>query len=188
MGKILCFIYNNMADYEITLACHMLGAAEKEVITISYDKTPIKALSQLLYTPEVAVKDVITLNDVEGLIIPGGFDRECKKDFVDLIQKLHEDKKLICAICAAPEFLAKAGILDKHYYTTTLSEDYFNDNSIKDCFPRENYLEEKVVRHENVITAKGRSFVDFGVEILDYFNMFENTEEKISYAKSYKGE
>lgn len=51
MGKILCFIYNNMADYEITLACHMLGAAEKEVITISYDKTPIKALSQLLYTP-----------------------------------------------------------------------------------------------------------------------------------------
>lgn len=78
--------------------------------------------------------------------------------------------------------------MDKHHYTTTLSEDYFNDNGIKDCFPRENYLEEKVVRHENVITAKGRSFVDFGVEILDYFNMFENTEEKISYAKSYKGE
>lgn len=189
MGKILCFVYENMADFETVLACHMLGgAAKKEIVSIAYEKTPIEALSQHLYMPKITVKEAINLDEVEGLIIPGGFERECREELIELIQKLHGDKKLICAICAAPEFLAKAGILENHSYTTTLGEDYYKNNGIKDCFPRQNYLEEKVVRHENVITAKGRSFIDFGIEILDYFNLFDNAEEKEMYGRSYKGE
>jgi putative intracellular protease/amidase len=189
MGKVLCFTYENMADFETVLACHMLvGIAKKEIVSVGYEKEPIKALSKLLYTPEITVKEAINLDDVEGLIIPGGFGRECREELIELIQKLHGDKKLICAICAAPEFLAKAGILDYHSYTTTLGEDYFKENGIKDCFPRKNYLEEKVVRHENVITAKGKSFIDFGIEILDYFNIFDDAEDKEMCGRSYKGE
>ncbi len=189
MGKILCFIYESMADFEVTLACHMLGCLEEtKIISVSYEKSPITALSQLKYIPEMTVKEAIELDDIEGLIIPGGIERECKEELIELIQKLDRNKKLICAICAAPEFLAKAGILDNHLYTTTLDEDYFKENGIEDCFPRENYLEEKVVRNENIITAKGRSFVDFGVEILEYFNLFDDVDEKQLYGRSYKGD
>lgn len=189
MGKILCFVYDSMADFEMTLACHMLGwNPEKQLVTIGYEKAPIIAASKIQYIPNISVKEAINLDDVDALIIPGGFERECKDELVELVQKLHSEKKLICAICAAPEFLAKAGILNEHLYTTTLGEDYFKENGIEDCFPRQNYLEEKVVRHENVITAKGRSFVDFAIEILDYFKMFDNAEEKETYAKAYKGE
>lgn len=188
MGKILCFMYESMADYEVTLACHMLGFFEEtKVVSVSYDRSPIKGLSQLQYIPEMTVKEAIKLDDIEGLIIPGGMERECKEELIELIQKLDRDKKLICAICAAPEFLAKAGVLDNHLYTTTLTKDYFKDNGIEDCFPRENYLEEKVVRSENIITAKGKSFVDFGVEILEYFNLFDDNDEKQWFGKSYKG-
>jgi len=137
--------------------------------------------------PEITVKEAMKLEDVEGIVIPGGSVRECRAELMELIQKLHGDKKLICAICAAPEFLAKAGILDNHSYTTNLSEKYFKDNGIEDCFPRQNYLEEKVVRHENVITAKGRSFIDFGVEIMDYFNIFEDANDKKMCAGDFKG-
>lgn len=188
MGKILCFVYESMADFEITLTCHMLGwNPDKEFISIGYKKAPISASSNLQYMPEMTVKEAISLDDVDALIIPGGFERTCTAELIELIQKLYKEKKLICAICAAPEFLAKAGILDNHSYTTTLDEDYFKENGLKDPFPRQNYLDKKVVRHENIITAKGRSFIDFGIEILDYFNMFENDSEKNMLSMSYKG-
>lgn len=189
MGKVLCFVYESMADFEITLACHMVGwNPKKEFVSIGYEKSLVKASSKLQYMPEITVKEAVNLDDVDALIIPGGYERECREELIELIQKVHGDKKLICAICAAPEFLAKAGLLDNHSYTTTLGEDYFKENGIEDCFPRQNYLEEKVVIHENVITAKGRSFIDFGIEILDYFNMFDDDEEKEMYANSYKGQ
>ena len=188
MGKILCFVYETMADFEITLACHMLGwNPENEFISIGYEKSLIKGTSKLQYMPEITVKEAINLEDVDALIIPGGYERECREELIELIQKLHRDKKLICAICAAPEFLAKAGILDNHSYTTTLGEDYFEKNGIKDCFPRQNYLEEKVVRHENVITAKGNSFIDFGIEVVDYISVFDDVEEKEMCADNFKG-
>lgn len=189
MGKILCFVYNDMADFETTLACHLLGSVEgKELISISYEKTPVKAFSKIQYMPEMTIKEALRLDDIEALIIPGGFKRDCTEEFMELIQKLHKDKKLICAICAAPEFLARAGVLENHTYTTTLGEDYFKENNIEDCFPRRNYLEENVVRHENVITAKGRSFIEFAAEILDYFNLYEDSNEKEMLIKAYRGE
>ncbi|QSX05720.1 DJ-1/PfpI family protein [Sedimentibacter sp. zth1] len=189
MRKILCFIYNNMADFEITLSCDMLGCLEEtKIISVAYERGTVGGLSQLKYTPDMTVREAIKLDDIDGLIIPGGFERNCKEELIELIQKVDRDKKLICAICAAPEYLAKAGILDNHLYTTTLDHSYFVENGIEDCFPRKNYLEEKVVIHENIITAKGKSFIDFGVEILDYFNAFDNADEKEMYARSYKGE
>lgn len=189
MGKILCFIYDSMADFEVTLGCHMLGCIEEvKIISIAYERGTIEALSQLKYVPDMTVKEAIELEDIEGLIIPGGVIRECRTELMELIQKLDREKKLICAICAAPEFLAKAGVLDNHRYTTTLDHSYYVDNGIEDCFPRGNYLEEKVVKHENIITAKGRSFVDFGTEILSVFNVFDDEDDKKGYARSYKGE
>lgn len=188
MGKILCFNYNQMADFEMTLPCDMLANLEEfEFITIGYETTPILATSRIQYLPQMTVKDALKLEDIEVLFIPGGFDRECKQEFIDLIQKVDKSGKLICAICAAPEFLAKSGILENHLYTTTLGTDYFEKNNIEDCFPRQNYVEEKVVRDKNLITAKGSSFIDFGVEILNYFNIFEDEDDKLECAKYYKG-
>lgn len=189
MKKILCFIYDNMADFEVILPCHLLACSEKvEIISIAYEKAPVKALSQHQYVPEITVKEAIMLDNIDGLIIPGGDERECKEELLELIQKLEQEKKLICAICAAPEFLAKAGVLSNHLYTTTLAPDYFMENGIEDCFPRNNYLEEKVVKHENIITAKGTSFIDFGIEITDYLDLFDDAEEREMCRRVFKGE
>lgn len=69
MGKILCFVYESMADFEITLTCHMLGwNPDEEFISIGYEKAPIKASSNLQYIPEITVKEAISLNDVDALI------------------------------------------------------------------------------------------------------------------------
>ena len=39
MGKILCFIYEEMVDFEMTLACHLLN---REIVCIAYEKQVVK--------------------------------------------------------------------------------------------------------------------------------------------------
>ena len=137
------------------------------------------------FVPKMTVKEALELDDVDGLIIPGGWERECREELIELIKKLHSQKKLIAAICAAPEFLAKAGILQDHKYTTTINEE--SRNKMIDLFPSENFIDKRVVVDKNVITAMGSAYREFGISILDYFESFENDEERKSYIEMYKG-
>lgn len=74
MNKILLFIYDDMADFEITFVAHLLGSdADKEIVPISYEDKVITSKSGISYLPSKQVKDVIE-EDVDGLIIPGGWN------------------------------------------------------------------------------------------------------------------
>jgi hypothetical protein len=42
-----------------------------------------------------------------------------------------------------------------------------------DPFPRENYVESRVVTDKNIITAKGRAFIDFSFAIFDYLDIYQ---------------
>lgn len=190
MGKILVFLYNEMADFEITFATHMLGYnGQKEIITISYEDKIVTSKSGLSYAIQKTVKEALNEKDVEGLIITGGWNGEIRNELMLLINKLNDENKLLAAICAGPRFLAKAGILKDKKYTTSLEtwEDYQKDLfEEEDPFPRENYINERVVVDKNVITSKGHAFVDFAVEIFNWFNLFKDNKEKISYLKVLK--
>lgn len=191
MGKILVFIYDNMADFEMTLITYILGTdAKKEIITIAIEDRIVKSLSGLEYKPKKLVSEVLE-EDAEALIIPGGWYGEVEDVLIMLIKNLYNEKKLLGAICAAPRFLAKAGILNEVKYTTSLSNwadserEKFKD--INDPFPRENFIAERVVKDKNVITAVGIAFIDFTIEICDWFNLFKDENEKIEFIKSIKG-
>lgn len=57
MEKVQGFIYDDMADFEITLALNLLGMnAEKEIILIAHDNRPVKSKAGLLYQPHCTVK------------------------------------------------------------------------------------------------------------------------------------
>jgi len=191
MNKILVFIFDGMTDYEITFITHLLSAdAGKKIITISYEDKIIEGRSGFLYKPSKLITDVI-YEDVEGLIIPGGWYGNTKPELIELINNLNSKGKLISAICGAGTvFLAKAGILKNVKYTSPIEEwtqkhiEVFGE---KDPFPRENYVYERVVRDGNIITAQGIAFIDFAIEICDWFNLFENQEERNNFAKNIKG-
>lgn len=188
MGKVLCFIYNDMADFELTLASHFAGLfAEREVVPVAYEKAVVTAKPGLCYYPKATVKEALQYEDVDGLIVPGGWNDEQRPELTELIRKLDKDNKLLCAICAGPQYFARAGVLENHKYTTTLTEKVMREDGEVDFFPRQNFINEKVVRDRNMITAVGVSFVDFAAEIGDYFNIYENPEEKEEVAKNYKG-
>lgn len=188
MGKVLCFIYNDMADFELTLASHFTGRfAEKEIVPVAYEKAVVTAKPGLCYYPRATVKEALQYEDVDGLIIPGGWNDEQRPELTELIRKLDEEGKLLCAICAGPQYFARAGVLESHKYTTTLTEQEMKEEGKADFFPRQNFVDEKVVRDGNMITAVGHSFVDFAVEIGEYFNIYESPEEKEDIRKAYKG-
>jgi len=181
MGKIALFIFDNMTDYEITFITHLLKVdAGKEVITISYEDKIIKSASGLLYKSNKLVKDVID-DDIDGLIISGGWFGEVRNELVELIQKLNSQNKLLAGICGAGTFfLAVSGILNNVSYTTPITswtEKHSNVFGKSDPFPRKNYVLERVVVDKNIITAQGTAFIDFAVEICNWFDSFESQED-----------
>lgn len=191
MSKILVFIFDGMSDYEITFIAHLLGTdGGKEIITIAYEHKIIKGRSGFLYKPERLVADVLD-EEVEGLIICGGWYGDLRKELIQLINNLNLKRKLLGSICGTGTvFLAKAGVLNKVKYTTPISEwtqkhiAIFGDT---DPFPRENFLLKRVVRDGNIITAQGIAFIDFAIEICNWFNLFKTQEDKNSFAKNIKG-
>lgn len=188
MGKVLCFIYNEMADFELTLPTHFVGLyAEKEIVPIAYEMKVIRSKPGMCYYPMATVKEALEYKDVEGLIIPGGWNDEQREELTELINRINDEGKLLAAICAGPQYLARAGVLNGRKYTTTLTENVIKERAVEDPFPRDTFITEKVVRDGNIITAVGSAFVDFATEILDLYGIFENEEEKKEIAEHYKG-
>jgi len=179
MKTILCFLYESFVAFEATLACYYINLeTDFQVKYIGYEKTPIKSSGGISVRIDKTVEEITSTKDIEGIIIPGGNDRILKPELELLIKKLHEDKKMIAAICAGPEFLAKCGILDGRKYTTTVKPSEYVEKKEEDPFPRETYVETRMIRDGNIITAKIGAFVDFALEIWDFLNLYEYEGER----------
>jgi len=182
MDKILVFMYDDMADFEIVYATHLLGyELSKQIVPCAYDDKPVKSKGGMIYMPSITVAEAVS-EDYAGLLIPGGWNPVVKEELLSLINEFYNSGKLLAAICAGPRYFAKAGILKNVKYTTSIVEwtqtrrEQFGNED--DPFPRENFIDTRVVRDKNVITSKGISFVDFAIEIADYFGHFKNEAEK----------
>jgi len=153
MNEVLFFIFDNMTDYEITFAMHMLNTeGNKKIITIAYENEMITGRSGALYKPHRLVNDSKNI-DADALIICG----------------------------AGTYMLAKSGVLDKNSYTTPIvdwTEKHHEVFGPVDPFERNNYVNENVVRSGNVITSLGHTFIEFTAEILEWSNLLSNNTEK----------
>lgn len=189
MGKILCLIYENMADFEITFACHLLQFfGEREVLSVGIAKLPVKGLSGMTYKPVLSLDEALILDDVDALIIPGGWSEERDERILALIQKLNSAGKLLCAICSGPYYLAEAGVLEGKAFTTSLTADSLKTlGEENDPLSWDHFRETGVVCIENVITAQANAFIDFGVEIYDALGFFKDQDEKWTCAEHFKG-
>jgi len=182
MNEVLFFIFDNMTDYEITFAMHMLNTeGNKKIITIAYENEMITGRSGALYKPHRLVNDSKNI-DADALIICGGWYGDFRQELNDLINTIDKKNGLLGGICGAGTYmLAKSGVLDKNSYTTPIvdwTEKHHEVFGPVDPFERNNYVNENVVRSGNVITSLGHTFIEFTAEILEWSNLLSNNTEK----------
>lgn len=189
MRKIALFIFENMTDYEVTFVSHLLNTQEDiQVVTVAYEDISIKGQTGFIYSPEMILKD-IEYDEFDGLIIPGGWNGDYREELQDLILYFKYNNKLVAGICGAGTvYLAKASALDNAQYTTPVKKWTNRHKSIfgeEDPFNRENFVNVDIVRDCNIITANGNAFIDFGIEICDFLNLFEGKEEKKAFRNMF---
>lgn len=121
------------------IACDSVGLTEEIVtgahnITISCDRC---------LSAEICGYDMIILPGG----IPGAINLRDSDLLMEIIRRMDADGKYVCAMCAAPIALERAGVLDKKTYTA-----YVGYDSIMKAGT---FSEEEVVIDQNVVTSRG---------------------------------
>lgn len=177
MGVIYCYLYPDFADFEVTVALHRLkNAGGKEIVPIADTMAPVKSQSGLFYLPQATIQEADA--EAEGILIPGGPIGPGQNALLPLLQAMDGKKKLLAAICFGPQFLARAGILNRHLFTTSCTAEHLASLNVPDFFPRHNEKPERVVRDGHVISAQGPALVDFAAEVCRYFGVYETDEKE----------
>ncbi len=77
------------------------------------------------------------------------------------------------------------GILKGKKYTTSKESKQYEENNEVDPFPRDTYIDARLIQDGNIITAKGYAFTDFALQIWDWFNLYEYDAEKEEYKNQF---
>ena len=104
----------------------------------------------------------MTMDDYEAIIIPGGPEwkaLEASQEVQKWLKTFNEAGKYVCAICAGPTILGRAGFLKGKNYTcfTSINDDFGGT-----------YHQQYVVKDGNIITGcSAAASIDFGFAILE---------------------
>lgn len=160
--RVGLFLFPSFSEFEITVALSLVPSA-CEVVTVALDESTVRSEAGLLCQPHKKLSDLEPA-DLDVLIIPGG-DMEHLLDAEPLfafVRELHEQEKLLAAICSGPYVLARAGVLASRPYTVTHSR---QARDFLGCYDEATFRYENVVTSGNVITAQGHAFVPFGLAV-----------------------
>jgi protein deglycase len=164
--KGLIVFSNHMEDVEAlaTRALLIRAGLKVDSMTFQNSKTIQTAFNQEVMADYTM--DEVDMDLYDFVVIPGGkYVSEIIEQDVNiklLATHFYQAHKLVAAICAGPRFLGQVGLLDgKNFTAFTGSE--------KDMPKGQYQPEKKVVRDQNIITARGAGAVyDFAYEIVKY--------------------
>lgn len=136
------------------------------VMTAGVGGNEICGAHSIVIKTDIKIEDII-LEDVEGIILPGGMpgttNLQNDTNVNKLIEYCNENELLIAAICAAPMILGELGLLkDREAVCFPGFEEHLLGADICDC---------PVAVSDHIITAKGAgAALEFGAAIVDYFS------------------
>ncbi len=160
--KALLFIFDGFCEFEISTAISMLRSTH-DLHTFAVERTPCKSEAGLTTVPDFSIEE-LTVDEYEVLLIPGGDLQPIadKDELFDYVKMFAVSGKLVGAICSGVYVLAKAGVLHNRSYTVTLSKE---QRDFLGCFEETSNVYVPIVMADNIITAQGHAYVEFGIEI-----------------------
>ena len=169
---VYLFLANGFETIEALAVVDMLRRAKIDVKTVGVTGKIVISSHNIDVTADIEI-DEFDVKDADAVVLPGGMpgtlNLEADKTVQGAIDYCVENKKYICAICAAPSILGHKGLLK-------------GKEAI--CFPGfENDLtgailsDKYVVTDGLIITARGAGVaVDFGLEIVQALKGEETAE------------
>lgn len=170
---VYLFLADGFEEVEAIAPLDILRRAGVEVTTIGVTGELVTGAHGITVKADCGL-DAVALENAEAVILPGGLGGTNNLDASDAVKKAvqyaYDNKKLVCAICAAPSILGKMGILRGKKATCYPGfEEYFDGG---------NYTGDSVTKCDNIITADGMgSAYKFGFAITTELCGEEKAEE-----------
>lgn len=164
MSKVLIPLASGFEEVEAVTNIDVLRRASIEVVTISLNSLDVKGDHGIPIIADQRI-DQINIDDFDAIVLPGGMPgagnlRDSPK-ILEFVRKIYNKDGLVAAVCAAPIVLEEAGILKGNKAT---SYPGFSDE-----MPSSEYLEKRVVKDGNIITARGPGVaMGFALTIVEY--------------------
>jgi 4-methyl-5(b-hydroxyethyl)-thiazole monophosphate biosynthesis len=165
------------SEYELTVALSILKQGNHPITTIGLTSDPITGESDLTCLTDITIYDV-EIKTLDSLLIPGCMDITTlfgKEDLFAFLRKCVAFNKdmIIGAISSSPYLLARSGILENREYTVGMHSRHREQTGV---FDEKNYCNELVVQDGNVLTARGRGFIEFGYRFGELLNLKFNAD------------
>lgn len=173
--KVAILLANGFETLEGLTVVDILRRAEVECTTFALDGLEAKTSHNIYVKADKNIMDE-EIRNYDFIVLPGGMpgakNLRGNDRVIELINEFNDKNKYICAICAGPISLAKAGIVEGRNLT---------------CYPgfeeemgNINYKKDLVVVDGNIITGRGpAAAIPFAFEILSKIDA-----EKVKKIKS----
>lgn len=160
--KVAILLANGFETLEGLTVVDILRRAEVECHTFALENEEAITSHKINVRADKNINDKC-IEDYDFLVLPGGMPgatnlRDSER-VIELVKDFNNKNKYVCAICAAPIVLGKAGILEGKNATCYPGF----ENQLGSC----NYKQDLVVVDGNIITGKGAgASIPFAFEIL----------------------
>ncbi|NIR46910.1 type 1 glutamine amidotransferase [candidate division KSB1 bacterium] len=148
--KIAIFIEDIYEDLEFWYPYYRMKEDGAEVTIVGSTKESYSGKNGVPAKADIKINDAKT-GDFDALIIPGGYapDRMRRASaMVEFVKAMHEEGKVIAAICHAGWMLISADVLNGKKVTSffSIKDDMINAGA--------NWVDEEVVRDGNLVTSR----------------------------------
>lgn len=173
MKKVLVLLADGFEEIEAISVVDVLRRANVDCKLCSIEGEYVRGSHDIIIKSDCNIKD-INSNDYDGVVLPGGLPGadNLKCDSVkNLVDNMNKNKKIIAAICAAPQTLEYFNILENKRCTSYPGFIKNRENI--------NYEEnEAVVIDDNIITSRGpATSLVFALAILQKLGHINESED-----------
>lgn len=173
--NVCIFYFEQFANHEVVFACHEFR--KQNILAVGLEKGIYQSTEGQKVVVDYGL-DELSLDDIDVFIVPGGITESIQDnpELLRFIAELHRRKTIIGGICGGTFILAKSGILKNtpctghfiRFEAGTPEIALFSDADLRD---------EDVVVHDNIVTAKGKAFIEFALALADTAGLFRAREE-----------
>lgn len=173
MNPILVIMAPGFEEIELTAPIDILRRLDIPVVTAGLKSRSVEGAHGMVMSAEMLVVDVEPAL-YSGVILPGGPASWTLRDtpaVLSIVRRMHEEGKLVSAICAAPLALEAAGVIKGRKVTCypSVKEELTSAAEVCDC---------PAVTDGNIVTGRGPgAALEFGFELGRYLGKKEEVEK-----------